>query len=367
MQNQYPSLQFETAKRPTLDQKFCTRNMSKALLFLYESMVRSLQNKSGMKAVFYTLCLLLFSALPTLAEDGPITSGGGNFQDLKLNITAQKVLASLRQYSEQFPEVKTKDLEATLRQAKLTLADEPLILDGKQVDAKNFPATGEIRVNKQSWEKMQSNPDLLIAFLSHEIFSLMRLESTGHYYLSSRLAILIDPNLKQKMEDVAHQLAAVELGRCYLLNQPGKFWASGLVQVGLSGFSGTLQPDYYPKIPPFSHARNLSRINSAGDEIKMTIWDVPNETGNAIAEISLSDLSLRSLGVFGADYNVCVEAIHFNNPGITPEGRIFGSIYMRTRSFNKAKAVIENHMVRFFQNDKEKNIDEIAPAINLTL
>jgi hypothetical protein len=115
-------------------------------------------------------------------------SGGGNGEKLKVFIVAQRALNSLRAHQDEFPEVRADDFKAALESTKISFTDSSLILGGIPVDAINTPADKTIVIQRAGWRKMRIQPAVQVSFIAHEVLSLMQVEKTDDYKLSSRLA-----------------------------------------------------------------------------------------------------------------------------------------------------------------------------------
>jgi hypothetical protein len=124
---------------------------------------------------------------------GGNSGGGGLFMELDL----AAVQAFLRKNCESFESFKSHKVDCPLFQKKiddvgsvgkgLSIRNTPLLLDdGKAVDAIN-QLPGTIAIGQSGWKEAGADISLKIGLYAHEILSLMGLESTGHYSISSEL------------------------------------------------------------------------------------------------------------------------------------------------------------------------------------
>jgi hypothetical protein len=115
-------------------------------------------------------------------------SGGGSGEKLKVFIVAQRALKSLRAHQNEFPEVRADNFKAAIESTKISFTDAPLSLEGQPVDAINTPQDKTIVIQRAGWRKMRIQPAEQVSFIAHEVLSLMLVEKTDDYRVSSRLA-----------------------------------------------------------------------------------------------------------------------------------------------------------------------------------
>lgn len=138
---------------------------------------------------FVVLLLCLFSSPPLLANDGPITSGGGDEVALEFARafqTAQREI--LANHPDLAAMLQGQDLATTFARASLFVVDQQLTVEYQGVSqesvATNTPASGWILINRYRWKQIRQ-PRLREAVALHEIASLAGLEGTGRYPISS--------------------------------------------------------------------------------------------------------------------------------------------------------------------------------------
>lgn len=134
----------------------------------------------------------IISATKTLSNRiGNEGGGGGSSEKIKVFIVAQRAYKVIQANQRQFPEVQALQFRQTLEAAALIFTDEQLLLEGKPVDAINNPDDGTIMINRTAWSKMRLQASVQVSFIAHEILSLMRIEKTDKYNVSSRIAAYV--------------------------------------------------------------------------------------------------------------------------------------------------------------------------------
>ncbi|MFL5812053.1 MAG: hypothetical protein ACJ763_00630 [Bdellovibrionia bacterium] len=149
--------------------------------------MKALLKVSNSLLALVTLGMVLQPIAALAARD----SGGGNGEKLKVFIVAQRALNSLRAHQDEFPEVRADDFKAALESTKISFTDASLILGGQAVDAINTPQDKTIMIQRAGWRKMRVQPTVQVSFIAHEILSLMQVEKTDDYRVSSKLASFV--------------------------------------------------------------------------------------------------------------------------------------------------------------------------------
>lgn len=131
---------------------------------------------------------------------GVIDGGGGNPTGLSFRHEAAKGLAILQSH---LPEASIKVLTQALERATIIVTEDPLATPdgqgGVQVAAAvNQPQAGVIYVHHESWQRLSSAEKRALA--THEVASLVGLEGTGDYLMSSMVldATMVQPILDPK-------------------------------------------------------------------------------------------------------------------------------------------------------------------------
>ena len=121
---------------------------------------------------------------------GTNSGGGGDEVGLDFQRTLQSALEGLRNHSSKtFSSLEKQGIAAVVDQAKIIVLDEDLEASIKGYTqnsvAVNLPEMKTILVNRQRWNNVLDSK-IKEGIALHEVLSLMKLESTGNYAISSK-------------------------------------------------------------------------------------------------------------------------------------------------------------------------------------
>lgn len=120
---------------------------------------------------------------------GGVNGGGGDEVGLKFQSVIQTALQNLKSWNNSFFTEHEKQIEMTIERMKIIVVDDTLDVKLKGLIqasvAVNFPEFNLIIVNRVRWKNIQEAA-LLEGIALHEVLSLMEIEMTGFYPISSK-------------------------------------------------------------------------------------------------------------------------------------------------------------------------------------
>lgn len=135
--------------------------------------------------------LALLASLPTLAlaNNGPITSGGGDEVALEFTQAFRNAYQEIQaNHPDLAAQLNGQDLEAAMKRASLFVVEQTLKVEYQGIQqesvATNTPASGWILINRYRWQQIRQQR-IREAVALHEVASLLELEGTGRYPISS--------------------------------------------------------------------------------------------------------------------------------------------------------------------------------------
>lgn len=127
----------------------------------------------------FILLLGILISFRTYAGGGTVGNGGDSYV-MDFIATGERVAKWLE--AERINELSGLNAESfakTLKMAKISSVEAPLILDGIEKDAINIPSTREIALNRSRWKSI-NNDFRKVGLVIHEVLGLMKINDEGY-------------------------------------------------------------------------------------------------------------------------------------------------------------------------------------------
>lgn len=172
------------------------------------------------------LVIVAFLFIPTLgalARDGTEGGNGGDSFALEFSSYGKFISDTMDRYpeiTEQFPEINISAFKAALKITKVESTSDRLILDGREVDAINYPARSYIRLNRLRWLDTKQSATAAASLALHEYLGILRINDSD-YSISTRFILWVSKNaiVIPKAERIV-RLGEYTLLSSWLLREP---------------------------------------------------------------------------------------------------------------------------------------------------
>lgn len=131
-----------------------------------------------LRTAFYTMLALCCFRLAYAG--GASDSGGGDSYVIDFIATGERVSQWLSvQKINDISGLSAEKFESTLKSAKITSTEAPLLLDEVEKDAINYPSEGKIVLNRSRWNFIDAD-FRKVGIVIHELLGLMKIDDQGY-------------------------------------------------------------------------------------------------------------------------------------------------------------------------------------------
>ncbi len=205
-----------------------------------------------MNRIWVGVCFLGILGACGRADMGAMDGGGGDTYVAEFKAIASTVLASVRMQTGSFTEFELNALEKAVSSSQVSFKNS-LLLDGKDVEAINYPSSGRIEVSFSRWGAAHSR-EARAKLVFHEHLGLMGVDDSA-YQISNRL-VLVDseddcnpvkgcPQYRLACRAQFHSPGwepSVLFGGSY--RHPGAFGSAGNLDFGSGSLAGSLEGSF---------------------------------------------------------------------------------------------------------------------------
>jgi hypothetical protein len=222
--------------------------------------------------------LLLLVSLPAFAADrrGNDGVGGGDAfvaEFLSFDYYLSSTICKPEAQSE-FPEISCVLLKEKVNSAVVESTGTDLVIDGREVDALNYPGENRIRFNRQRWVYNQRSRDLSFGLVMHEFLGLMQVDDSG-YRVSARVVSSLKDSIDMPTSGIS-LLKSVRLGSFSIAQEK----EDGQRKVTLGG------KDFITKVSKdFLEILRINRRGQLLDGRILRVDGLPGDSVQGIAEV----------------------------------------------------------------------------------